>query len=87
MRLRSGDKHHPRKSADRKAQIRKASEELRIYCIANQKILFSSIAVVVYLVFYFGWPNRPSVVFFQGPLGKRDKHVEKTQGYEKSGQR
>ena len=24
MRLRSGDKHHPRKSADRKAQIRKA---------------------------------------------------------------
>ena len=25
------------------------------------------------------------MVFFQGPLGKRDKQVEKTQGYEKSG--
>ena len=27
------------------------------------------------------------MVVFQGPLGKRDKHVEKTQGYEKSGQK
>ena len=31
--------------------------------------------------------DRPSVVFLQGPVGKRDKHVEKTQGYEKSRQR
>ena len=28
-----------------------------------------------------------SVVFLQGPVGKRDKHVEKTQSYEKSVQR
>ena len=52
-----------------------------VKCIANQRYFL----VVLLLLFIWGWPNRPSVVFCQGPLGKRDKHVEIKQVYEKSG--
>ena len=46
------------------------------------------VLLLSFICYYFGdGPNRPSVVFLQGPLGKRDKHVEKMQGCEKSGQR
>ena len=39
-----------------------------IYCKMYLRTKRSRIAVVVYLVLYLGWPNRPCVVFFrQGP--------------------
>ena len=58
-----------------------------IYCKMYLRTKRSRIAVVVYLALYLGWPNRPSVVFFQGPLGKSDNHVGNSVNYQVSPKR
>ena len=65
--------HVPSKKVNLRARWRE------IYCKMYLRTKRNSIAIVVYLLFCWRWPNRPSVVFLQGPIGKRDKHVEKTQ--------